>query len=491
MNAIAAPDVRSRALAALLAIEPRMTVIADDEGLKPFETDAFIAHRETPMLAVLPDSESQVRAVVRACARLGVPVVSRGAGTGISGGAIPHREGVLLVLSKMKRITKVDAMARTATVEPGVRNLQVSEAVAHLGLFYAPDPSSQSVCSIGGNVAENSGGVHCLKYGLTTHNLLSVRAIDADGDTIDAGSLALDAPGYDILALLTGSEGNLGVITRVTVRLLPLPERTETLLAAFPSVRRAAEAVSEIIGAGVIPAALEMMDRIVIEACERFMAMGFPQGAEALLLAEVDGGKEETGEALDTVRAILERCGAAEVRVAANAAERERLWKARKGAFAALATIMPDYYTIDGTIPRRCLPDVLEQVYKLSAEYGMTVGNVFHAGDGNIHPCIFYDANKPGELERSEELGGRILELCVEVGGTITGEHGVGIEKLRQMCVQFRAPELAAFHAVKGAFDPAGILNPGKAVPALKRCAEWGGSHMRAGRMPHADIPRF
>ncbi len=491
MSAVAKPDVRSQALAALRAIRPAMSVIADVEGLKPFETDAFIAHRETPMLAALPDNEEQVREVVKACRALGVPVVSRGAGTGISGGAIPHPEGVLLVLSRMKRIDEVNALARTATVQPGVRNLQVSEAAAHLELFYAPDPSSQSICSIGGNVAENSGGVHCLKYGLTTHNLLAVRAIDADGDVVDAGSLALDAPGYDLLALLTGSEGNLGVITRVTVRLVALPERTETLLAAFPSVRQAAEAVGEIIGAGIIPAALEMMDRIVIEACERFMAMGFPKGAEALLLAEVDGGREEAGEALDAVQAILARCGASEVRVAATVAERDRLWKARKGAFTALATIMPDYYTIDGTIPRRCLPDVLEEIGRLSIEYGMIVGNVFHAGDGNIHPCIFYDANKPGELERSEEFGGRILELCVEVGGTITGEHGVGIEKLRQMCVQFRAPELAAFHDVKRAFDPDGILNPGKAVPTLKRCAEWGGTHMRAGRMPHADIPRF
>jgi glycolate oxidase len=491
MNAVAKIDVRAEVLSALRAIRPAMTVIADDAGLKPFETDAFIAHRETPMVAVLPDDEAQVRAIVRACRALGVPVVSRGAGTGISGGAIPHPDGVLLVLSKMKRIDEVNLLARTATVQPGVRNLQVSEAVAHLGLFYAPDPSSQSICSIGGNVAENAGGVHCLKYGLTTHNLLAVRAIDADGDVIEAGSLALDAPGYDLLAVLTGSEGNLGVITRVTLRLVPLPERTETLLAAFPSVRQAAEAVSEIIGAGVIPAALEMMDRIVIEACERFMAMGFPVGAEALLLAEVDGGKEETQEALDAVREILARGGATEVRVAVTAAERERLWKARKGAFTALATILPDYYTIDGTIPRRCLPDVLDAIARMSLEYGMPVGNVFHAGDGNIHPCIFYDANKPGELERSEEFGGRILELCVEVGGTITGEHGVGIEKLRQMCVQFRAPELAAFHDVKRAFDPDGILNPGKAVPTLKRCAEWGGTHMRAGRMPHAGIPRF
>jgi glycolate oxidase len=291
--------------------------------------------------------------------------------------------------------------------------------------------------------------------------------------------------------VLTGSEGNLGVITQVTARLVPLPERTETLLAAFPSVRAAAAAVGEIIGAGIIPAALEMMDRIVIEACERFMAMGFPPGAEALLLAEVDGGAEEAGASLAAVRAILESCGATEVRVAADEAERERLWKARKGAFTALATVLPDYYTIDGTIPRRCLPDVLDQIRALAAEYRLTVGNVFHAGDGNIHPCIFYDSSKPGELERSEEFGGRILELCVEVGGTITGEHGVGVEKLRQMCVQFRAPELQAFHDVKHAFDPGGILNPGKAVPTLKRCAEWGGMHVHRGQVPRPDIPRF
>jgi glycolate oxidase len=376
-------------------------------------------------------------------------------------------------------------------VEPGVRNLQVSDEAQPHGLFYAPDPSSQSICSIGGNVAENAGGVHCLKYGLTTHNVLALRAVDSDGELVEIGSDALDAPGYDLLALLTGSEGNLGVITRVTVRLLPLPERVETLLAAFPSVRQAAEAVGEIIGAGIVPAALEMMDRIVIDACERFMAMGFPVGAEALLLAEVDGGDAETLEAMAQVRAILERGGATEIRVAADDEERARLWKARKSAFTALAQLMPDYYTIDGTIPRRCLPEVLDHVYALAEEYGLMVGNVFHAGDGNIHPCIFYDANKPGDLERSEELGGRILERCVEVGGTITGEHGVGIEKLKQMCVQFRAGELSAFHDVKDAFDPAGILNPGKAVPTLKRCAEWRGMRVRAGNIPHPEIPRF
>jgi glycolate oxidase len=484
-------SVRAETLAALRAIRPPLQIVTDDEGLKPFETDALIAHRETPMLAVLPDSEEQVRGVVRCCRALGVPVVSRGAGTGISGGAIPRRDGVLLVLSRMREVKRIDVLARIATVEPGVRNLHVSDLAAPYGLFYAPDPSSQSICSIGGNVAENAGGVHCLKYGLTTHNVLAVRAVEGDGDVIEVGSHALDAPGYDLLALLNGSEGNLGVITRIAVRLLPLPERTETLLAAFPSVRQAAEAVGEIIAAGIVPAALEMMDRIVIEACERFMGLGFPQDAEALLLAEVDGGAEEAAEGLALVRAVLERCGATEIRVAASEAERERLWKARKGAFTALATILPDYYTMDGTIPRRCLPDVLDRIIELSAEYRLTVGNVFHAGDGNIHPCIFYDSSRPGELERAEEFGGRILELCIEVGGTITGEHGVGIEKLRQMCVQFRAPEIAAFHDVKHAFDPDGILNPGKAVPTLKRCAEWGGMHVHGGRLPRPEIPRF
>jgi glycolate oxidase len=473
------------------AIVPPPTVLADEESLRPFETDGFIVRRALPMMAVLPDNEHQVGAVVAACHAAGVPVVTRGAGTSVSGGAIPHSEGVLLVVARMRKLLALDPLGRTATVEPGMRNLAVSEAAEPHGLFYAPDPSSQIVCSIGGNVAENSGGVHCLKYGFTTHNILAVTGFDGEGERIDVGSLALDAPGYDLLAVVTGSEGNLAVITRVTVRLLPLPEATETLLAAFGSVRAAAESVGEIIGAGLIPAALEMMDRIVIDACEKYMGLGFPADAEALLLAELDGGREEVDEAVAQVRAILTRCGATQVRVAADEHARAELWRSRKGAFTALANIHPDYYTIDGTIPRRCLPEVLDQVFAMAAEYGLVVGNVFHAGDGNIHPCIFYDASVPGELEKSEALGGRILELCIDVGGTITGEHGVGIEKLRQMCKQFRLPEIAAFHDVKRAFDPAGILNPGKAVPTLKRCAEWGGLHVRGGEVPRPDIPRF
>jgi len=366
----------------------------------------------------------------------------------------------------------------------------VTEAAAPAGLFFAPDPSSQVVSSIGGNVAENAGGVHCLKYGLTIHNVVGLRVVDGDGDLLEVGGEALDAPGYDLLAILHGSEGNLGVITQATLRLLPRPEATETLLAAFSTIKAGAEAVSAIIGAGVIPAAIEMMDRVVIDACERYMALGLPK-AEALLLVEVDGGTEETAEVRAKVEGILAECGVTEVRVAKSEEERANLWKSRKGAFAALATVMPDYYTMDGTIPRRALPEVLENIYALGREYGLVIGNVFHAGDGNMHPCIFYDSAKAGELERSEELGGKILELCIDHGGTITGEHGVGIEKLKQMCLQFRIGEIAAFHDVKRAFDPRDILNPGKAVPSLKRCAEWGGMHVRDGRIPRPDIPRF
>ncbi|MBL8525977.1 MAG: FAD-binding protein [Betaproteobacteria bacterium] len=478
-------------LADFSRITPALNVITDHERLRPFETDAFISHRAVPMCAILPEDETQVAAILASCSARGVPVVTRGAGTGISGGAIPSEDGVLLVLTRMNHIGKVDHQARTATVGPGVRNLAVSDAAAAHNLFYAPDPSSQLICSIGGNVAENSGGVHCLKYGLTTHNVLQVRLVLSGGESMTLGSRALDAAGYDLMAVVTGSEGMLGLVTEVVVKLTPVPEHVETLLAAFPSVTDAANAVGRIIGAGVVPAALEMMDKMVIEACEKFMSAGFPLDAEALLLIELDGVREEVADQLVRVEQVLNDCHAQEIRRAKSDAEREKLWKARKGAFAALATIRPDYYTIDGTIPRRCLPDVLARYTQLAEEYRMLVANVFHAGDGNLHPCIFYDATVPGEMERSEELGGKMLEICVEVGGTITGEHGVGVEKLRQMCVQFREAELATFHAIKAAFDPAGILNPGKGVPSLKRCAEWGGMHVREGKMPRADIPRF
>jgi glycolate oxidase len=481
----------SALLADLQRIQPPLNVLTDVERLKPFETDAFISHHATPLCAVLPESESQITEILKSCLRERVPVVTRGAGTGISGGAIPRDDGVLVVLTKLNKISNVNALARTATVGPGVRNLAVSDAAKPFGLFYAPDPSSQLICSIGGNVAENSGGVHCLKYGLTTHNVMRARVVTSEGEVIEIGSHALDCAGYDIMALMTGSEGMLGLITEITVKLVAEPEHIETILAAFPSVTDAANAVGKIIGGGVIPAALEMMDKMVVEACEKFMSAGFPLNAEALLLIELDGVREEVAEQLVRVDVVLRECKAQEIRVAVNVAEREKLWRARKGAFAALATIQPDYYTIDGTITRRCLPEVLARYAELGREYGMTVANVFHAGDGNLHPCIFYDGTVPGEVERSEELGGKMLEICVEVGGTITGEHGVGIEKLKQMCVQFRPLELSAFHAIKAAFDPSGILNPGKGIPSLKRCSEWGGMHVRAGEIPRSDIPRF
>ncbi len=489
MSAVRA-DPRADALAALSAIRPPVSVVAERERLAAFETDAWIQKREMPMAVAIPDTGEQVQGAVRALARLGVPVVTRGAGTGLSGGATPIAEGVVLAMTHMRRIVGIDALARLATVEPGVPNAQVTAAAEPAGLHFAPDPSSQVISSIGGNIAENAGGVHCLKYGLTVHNVTGLRAVDGEGDPLEVGGEALDSPGYDLLALLVGSEGTLGVVTQATLRLLPRPQATETLLAAFGSVKAGAEAVGAIIGAGVIPAGLEMMDRVVIDACERYMALGLPK-AEALLLVEVDGGAEEAGEARAAVERILSVCGATEIRVAKDEDERANLWKSRKGAFAALATVLPDYYTMDGSIPRRALPEVLDKVYEMGREYGMVIGNVFHAGDGNIHPCIFYDSAKAGELERSEELGGRILELCIEHGGTITGEHGVGLEKIKQMCLQFRAAEIAAFHGVKAAFDPAGILNPGKAVPTLKRCAEWGGMHVRGGRVPRPDIPRF
>ena len=472
-------------------ITPPLKVIADIERLKPFETDAFISHRALPLCAVLPESEAQVVAIVKACNVRGVPLVTRGAGTSISGGSIPLANGALAVMARMNKILDVDPASRTARVQPGVANAAVSVAAAPYKLFYAPDPSSQIICSIGGNVAENSGGIHCLKYGLTVHNVIKLRVVALNGEILEIGSASLDAPGYDLLALMNGSEGLLGLITEITVKLTPEPEHIETLLAAFPSVTDAANAVSEIIGAGVIPAALEMMDKMVINACEKFMAAGFPLDAEALLLVELDGDTEEVREHLEQVKNILTACHAQQIRRAHDANERETLWKSRKGAFAALATISPDYYCMDGTIPRRALPYVLARYQQLAAEYGMMIANVFHAGDGNLHPVVFYDASIAGEMERSEELGGKLLEVCIEVGGTITGEHGVGIEKLKQMCVQFRENELAMFHAIKAVFDPAGLLNPGRAVPELKRCSEWGGMHVRDGKIPRADIPRF
>jgi len=475
----------------LLSLLPAEAVLFRPEDLRPYECDGLSAYRRLPLVVALPERIEQVQAIMRLCHELKVPVVARGAGTGLSGGALPHQQGLLLSLAKFNRILELDPRRRLARVQPGVRNLAISQAADPHGLYYAPDPSSQIACTIGGNVAENSGGVHCLKYGLTVHNILGLKIVTVEGELLELGGAALDSPGYDLLALLTGSEGMLGVIVEVTVRLLPKPERAQVVLAAFDSVVTAGKAVADIISAGIIPAGLEMMDRLAIQAAEDFVHAGYPRDAEAILLCELDGTNAEVSEQILRVRQILKQAGAIEVRTARDDAERLIFWKGRKAAFPAVGRISPDYYCMDGTIPRRHLPQVLGRIAELSQEYGLAVANVFHAGDGNLHPLILYDANKPGELQRTEEFGGRILDLCVEVGGTITGEHGVGVEKIDQMCTQFASAELSQFHAVKAAFDPEGLLNPGKAVPTLHRCAELGAMHVHHGELPFPELERF
>jgi len=467
------------------------SVLHDSEQLKPYECDGLTAYRQIPLVAVLPETVEQVQRVLRVCAAKQVPVVARGAGTGLSGGALPLADGVLLVLAKFDRILGIDTENRTARVQPGVRNLAISEAVDTYGLYYAPDPSSQIACSIGGNVAENSGGLHCLKYGLTVHNILELEVLTIDGERLTIGARSLDAAGYDLLALLTGSEGLLAIIIEITVRLLPKPECARVILAAFDDVGAAGSAVGRIIAEGIIPGGLEMMDNAALRAAEDFVHAGYPTDATAILLCELDGTESEVADQVDQVSALLTDCGATEVRVARDEQERARFWAGRKAAFPAVGRLSPDYYCMDGTIPRRELSRVLTRTTELSEEYGLRVVNVFHAGDGNLHPLILYDANKEGEMEQVEELGAKILELCVEVGGTITGEHGVGVEKLDQMCVQFTSAELHHFHAVKAAFDKDNLLNPGKAVPTLVRCAELGGMHVRGGELPFPDLERF
>ncbi|TSA22938.1 MAG: FAD-binding protein [Betaproteobacteria bacterium] len=473
-----APDL----LAALRRLLPEDAVLAQAEECRPYECDGLSAYKQIPQVVALPHSVTEIAAVLQLCHQQRIPVVARGAGTGLSGGALPHVDGVLLGLARLNRILAIDPDGRTARVEPGVRNLALSEAVAPYGLYYAPDPSSQIACTLGGNVAENSGGVHCLKYGLTVHNICALTLLTMDGEPLALGSRAWDAPGYDLMALAIGSEGMLGVVTEITARLLPIPERAQVILAAFDDVEKAGIAVGEIIAAGIIPAGLEMMDGPAIQAAEAFVHAGYPIDAAAILLCEVDGTNQEVSEHIAQVRAVLEASGATEVRTARDEAERALFWKGRKAAFPAVGRLSPDYYCMDGTIPRRKLPEVLRRTAELSKEYGLPVANVFHAGDGNLHPLILYDANKPGELARTEELGGRILELCIEVGGTITGEHGVGIEKIKQMCVQFSPEEINQFRAVKAAFDPEGLLNPGKGIPTPRHCSEY-------RSLPHAHHP--
>jgi len=476
---------------ALSAVLLKSAIISNDEALTPYECDGLSAYREKPFVVVIPETIEDIQQTLRICQRLKTPVVARGAGTGLSGGALPHAKGVLLSLAKFNRIHDIDTKNCCARVEPGVRNLAISEQASQFGLYYAPDPSSQIACSIGGNVAENSGGVHCLKYGLTVHNILQLKILSMDGELHTIGARSLDAAGYDLLALLTGSEGLLGIIVEVTVKLLPKPETAQVILAAFNDIADAGRSVSDVIAAGIIPAGLEMMDGLAIRAAEEFAHAGYPIDATAIILCELDGPADEVKVLIETVTAIFNQAGASEVRCSQDETERLRLWAGRKAAFPAIGRISPDYYCMDGTIPRHQLPTVLQRITELSEQYELPVANVFHAGDGNLHPLILYNANNEGELERTEEFGGKILELCIEVGGTITGEHGVGMEKLNQMCVQFGSLELEQFHAIKHAFDPNGLLNPGKAVPTLHRCAEFGAMHVHNGETSHPELERY
>ena len=499
MNAPVSPETRAVSqreaaaapLAALLAVLPDRCVRSDPEETRPYECDGLAAYRQMPLIVLLPENEAQIMAAIAVCRQLNLPIVPRGAGTGLSGGAMPIAGGVVLSTARLNRIVKLDPYARTAVVQPGVRNLAISEAAAPHGLYYAPDPSSQIACTIGGNVAENSGGVHCLKYGLTVHNVLRVRMVTTEGEIVELGSEALDAPGLDLLAVAIGSEGMLGVVTEVTVKLVPKPRVARVVMASFDDIVKAGDAVANVIAAGIIPAGLEMMDRLSTRVAEEFVHAGYDTRATAVLLCESDGIAEEVEEEIARMSEVLSECGATALAVSRDEAERLRFWSGRKNAFPAVGRISPDYYCMDGTIPRKHLAHVLQRIEAMEQKYGLRCANVFHAGDGNLHPLIMFDANVPGEFHRAEQFGADILELCVEVGGTITGEHGVGIEKINSMCVQFSRAELEAFLAVKRAFDPAGILNPDKAIPTLHRCAEYGRMHVRHGRVPFSNLPRF
>ncbi len=483
---------RQRAVcAALRAFMPEHAVLFEREDVTPYECDGLSAYRQVPMVVALPENEAQVCAILETCHAMRVPVTARGAGTGLSGGALPPGNGVLLSLAKLMHIIAIDPGARCARVQPGVRNLSISEAAAQYGLYYAPDPSSQIACSIGGNVAENSGGVHCLKYGLTVHNILKLRVATIEGEIIELGGGGLDAAGYDLLALMTGSEGLLGVVTEVTVKLLPRPESAQVVLAAFDDVGTAGQAVANVIAAGIIPAGMEMMDQPAALAVEPFVNAGYPTDAAGILLCESDGTREEVADEIGRIEKIMTDSGAHLVRVSRDEAERLRFWAGRKAAFPAVGRLSPDYYCMDGTIPRRRLAEVLRGITDMEKKYGLRCANVFHAGDGNLHPLILYDANDADQLRRAEAFGAEILKLCIDVGGTITGEHGVGVEKIDSMCVQFGSAELEAFHAIKHAFDEHGLLNPGKAVPTLHRCAEFGRMHVHSGQEKFPELPRF
>jgi glycolate oxidase len=482
---------RAQVVAELTAVLPPHALLWHTEDTVPYECDGLTAYREQPLAVALPETEEQVAAVLRTCHRLQVPVVARGAGTGLSGGAMPHRMGVTLSLAKFNRILKVDPLSRTAVVQCGVRNLAISEAAAPHGLYYAPDPSSQIACTIGGNVAENSGGVHCLKYGLTVHNVLRVRGFTMEGEPVEFGSEALDVPGLDLMAVMVGSEGMLAVVTEATVKLVPKPQLARCIMASFDDIRRAGDAVAAIIAAGIIPAGLEMMDKPMVAAVEDFVHAGYDLDAAAILLCESDGTPEEVAEEIGRMQDVLIESGATRMEVSRDEAQRLRFWSGRKNAFPASGRISPDYMCMDSTIPRKRLADILIAIAEMEKKYQLRCVNVFHAGDGNLHPLILFDANDPDQLRRCELFGADILETSVAMGGTVTGEHGVGVEKLASMCVQFSSAERAQMFGVKHAFDPAGLLNPGKVIPTLHRCAEYGKMHVRKGLLPHPDLPRF
>jgi glycolate oxidase len=482
---------RQEVARALRDFLPARAVLFEEEDTRPYECDGLTAYRQLPMVVALPETEEQVRRVLQACFSMNVPVVPRGAGTGLSGGALPLGDGVLLSMAKFMRVLRVDPRARIAVVQPGVRNAVISEVAAPHGLYYAPDPSSQIACTIGGNVAENSGGVHCLKYGLTVHNVQRVRGFTIEGEPLELGAEAPDAPGLDLLALAVGCEGMLLVVTEVTVKLLPKPQSARVVMASFDDVEKAGNAVAAVIAAGIIPAGLEMMDRPATQAVEQFVGAGYDLDAAAILLCESDGTPAEVEDEIARVEALLGAAGAVRLSVSRDEAERLRFWSGRKAAFPAMGRISPDYYCMDGTIPRKRLGEVLRFIAELESKYGLRCPNVFHAGDGNLHPLILFDADNAEQLQRTEQFAAEVLEKCVAVGGTITGEHGVGIEKINQMCTQFRPDELELFHAVKRAFDPRRLLNPGKAVPTLARCAEYGRMQVHRGALPQPGLARF
>jgi glycolate oxidase len=482
---------RGEIIEALRAIVPGEGVIADALEMKPYESDGLTAYGTLPMIVVLPETTEQVADILRYCHENGVKVVPRGSGTSLSGGALPLEDGVLLGLGKFNRILDVDFENRTMTAQPGVTNLGMTHAVQHEGFYYAPDPSSQIACSIGGNVAENSGGVHCLKYGLTTNNILGLELVTIEGEILRIGGKHMDAEGYDLMGLMTGSEGLLAVVTEVTVRILKKPASARALLVGFPSSEDAGACVASVIGAGIVPGGMEMMDGLAINAAEDFVHAGYPRDAGALLIVELDGPEVEVDDLIERVRVIAEQHKASSLRVSESEEERNAFWAGRKAAFPAVGRISPDYYCMDGTIPRRQLPEILSRMSKMSEKYGLRVANVFHAGDGNLHPLILFDANQPGELERAEDFGSDILLSCVELGGVLTGEHGVGVEKRDLMGAMFNEIDLKQQQRVKCAWDPKQLLNPGKVFPELHRCAELGRMHIHRGQLPFPDLPRF